>query len=127
MERLSQIGQINDLFEWLESFTAELIAGAHLNGRERPPVWDKITALVEEYESGRTSYDSLYCFLAAAHAMHAAGEAVRASGDEQWAGELHSLGQMFIKYGVSDIEKMLAALANQIAAQSAATNDQTVH
>jgi hypothetical protein len=127
MERLSQIGTINDLFGWLEAFTAELVAGAYRDGRERPAVWDKIAALVDEYEAGRTSYDSLYCYLAAAHALHAAGDAVGATGDKQWAGELHSMGQMFIKYGVSDIEKMLAALAYQIAAQTAASNDQTLH
>jgi hypothetical protein len=128
MERLPEIGPINDLFGWLETFTAELVAGAYRDGRERSQVWDKITALVEEYEAGRTSYDSLYCFIAAAHALHAAGEAVRAAGDEEWSRDLHSMGQMFIKYGVSDINKMLAELAHSIAASGAVVDGgKTVH
>jgi hypothetical protein len=51
--------------------------------------------------------------------MHEAGEAVRAAGDEGWARDLHSMGQMFLKYAVSDINKMLADIANQIASTGA--------
>jgi hypothetical protein len=120
MERLAEIGPIDDLFAWLESFTAEMIQGAHRDGQSAPPpVWDKIQKLVEEHEAGRTSYDSLYCYIAASHALHEAGEAVRAAGDEGWARDLHAMGQMFLKYGVSDINKMLADISNQIVSTGA--------
>lgn len=128
MERLAEVGPITDLFGWLESFTQEVIAGAYRDGRgEPPPVWKKINALVAEYEAGRTSYDSLYCFVAAAHALHAAGEAVRASGDEAWARDLHAMGQMFLTCSVSDIDKMLSELVGQIATATVVDGGKSVH
>lgn len=65
---------------------------------------------------------------ARAHALHAAAEAVRAAGDGSWARDLHSMGQMVLTYSVSDIDKILADLAGQIAAQgSIVDGGQSVH
>ncbi len=107
MERLQEIGPIDDLFEWLESFASEMVSACVRAGGEPPPAWEKIAALVNEYESGRTSFDSLYCYVAASHALHAAGEHLRSIGDEEWAREVHSMGQMFLQYATSDIGKLL--------------------
>lgn len=111
MKRLPEIGPIDDLFDWLESLTAEVIAGAYRDDANNvPPVWKKIQALVAEHEAGQTSYDSLYCYIAAAHAMHAASEAVREAGDLEWSRELHLSGQRFLHYATGDINNILAGV-----------------
>lgn len=119
MERLDQLALIEDVVAWTAKFSADLAAlmSSRLTGQN--VAQENLEILRSVHDAGRTTYDSMLCYIAASHGLHAASEAARAAGDDEWARELHSMGQMFLKYGVSDINKMLADIASQIASTGA--------
>jgi hypothetical protein len=127
MERLDQLAPITDIEAWVDQFAADVVTGIAYRPGEPNIVHDNMAFLVDVACSGRTTYDSLLCFIAMSRGLHAAGEAARATGDEEWGRELHSMGQLFLQYATGDIEHMVAKHVGTIIASIKPHDGELVH
>ena len=115
--------------ERLEAFTAEIVAGMAIRSGQAPgPAFDTISDLVGKACEGHpANLDTLFSYIAASHALHAAAEVARSAGDEVWAAELHSQGQLFLHYATSDIDEIVTQQARRILASVSVKAGDTVH
>ncbi|BCG91425.1 hypothetical protein [Mesorhizobium sp. 131-2-1] len=116
------------VFEWLDTFSEEVV-----NGFARRPDPDSSIskalfmdrmAQARNEDEGPT-LETIFCYLAASHGLHAAAEKARGLNDHEWAQELHELGQIYANYAVGDLGKVVdKSLALSAAAEA---TDGTVH
>jgi hypothetical protein len=127
MESLDQPAPIEDAAAWMAQFSADLVALMSLRPTSQNVAQDNLAILQSVHEAGRSTYDSMLCYISASHGLHAACQAARSAGDEQWAKELHEMAQLFLQYAAGDIETIVAGHANAIVAAAAVHNRVSVH
>lgn len=118
--------QIPSLFDWMDDFAREVIDGMTTPPEPDAPISVKIGAMMDDACSREApaTFDSLFCYVAAARGLHAASQRVREKGDNpSWAKDLHDMGQLFLTYAVGDIE----AMVTMAQATNAASEPASVH
>jgi hypothetical protein len=114
------------VLEWLDTFSAEVVDGFARrpdpdNALSKALFGDRM-AQVHKEDEGPT-LETIFCYIAASHGLHAAAEKARALNDHEWAQELHDLGQLYANYAVSDLGKVV----DKSLALSVVALDGTVH
>lgn len=105
------------VFEWLDKFTGEVVTGLAKRGSENPTaIIDKLSYIMRVATDGNgpCNLDTLFCYIAASHGLHAAAEEAKALGDDEWAADLHAQGQLFLQYATGDIEAITAELVQEL-------------
>ncbi|WP_378947767.1 hypothetical protein [Mesorhizobium sp. ANAO-SY3R2] len=92
------------VFEWLDDLARDFEQGTV--GGFSPELGEKMAAWGAEASNPEhfATLDSILQFVGVAHGLHAAAAKARAMNEYKWAGELHSMGQLFLSHAAGGIE-----------------------